>query len=176
VPEDAMKLRLTSSIARKAGLPRANGKLSQIRKFVDAYPEFKDDVILLAISTGNLRFDTYGDRDIPIACSCVFGFGSPQFLVPKSGGTATPDGYQQVPHLTNSNGVEISMESFKTNDYDVLSGLLYANHSPFSISAPELQLIENPNALSFIPSDMSNKFTSWRYNLSSCELTRTAPR
>jgi len=131
VPEDAMLLRLASSISYKA------------KKYKD-FIQTKNKPYIIAVNKGALR---HPDPEIPLILKCLFGFTCQCFK--KINGELVYSGWQARDFITKNNGEQISMKFFEDKNNDFVSGIIY---SPIDIlNAPDeigndCVLIHNPNA------------------------------
>lgn len=131
VPEDAMLLRLASSISYKA------------KKYKD-FIQSENKPYIIAVNKGALR---HPDPEIPLILKCLFGFTCQCFK--KINGELVYSGWQTRDFITKNNGEQISMKFFEDKNNDFVSGIIY---SPIDIlNAPDeigndCVLIHNPNA------------------------------
>lgn len=131
IPENAMLLRLASSINYKA------------KKYKD-FIQTKNKPYIIAVNKGALR---HPDPEIPLILKCLFGFTCQCFK--KINGELVYSGWQTRDFITKNNGEQISMKFFEDKNNDFVSGIIY---SPIDIlNAPDeigndCVLIHNPNA------------------------------
>lgn len=131
VPEDAMLLRLASSISYKA---------EKYKSFIQA----KNKPYIIAVNKGALK---HPDPEMPLILKCLFGFTFQCFK--KINGELVYSGWQTRDFIVKNNGEQISMKFFEDKNNDFVSGIIY---SPVDIlNAPDeigkdCVLIHNPNA------------------------------
>ena len=131
VPEDAMLLRLASSI---------NYKAEKYKSFIQE----KNKPYIIAVNKGALR---HPDPEIPLVLKCLFGFGNQFFK--KVNGKLVYAGWNTRDFITKNNGEQISMKFFENKNNDFVSGIIYSPgdilNAPDEIGS-DCVLVHNPNA------------------------------
>lgn len=131
VPEDAMLLRLASSISYKA---------EKYKSFI----QNKNKPYIIAVNKGALR---HPDPEIPLILKCLFGFGNQFFN--RVNGELVYAGWNTRDFITKNNGEQISMKFFEDKNNDFVSGIIYSPenilNSPDNIGG-DCVLVHNPNA------------------------------
>lgn len=131
VPEDAMLLRLVSSISYKA---------EKYKSFIQE----KNKPYIIAVNKGALK---HPDPEIPLILKCLFGLGNQFFK--KVNGELVYGGWNTRDFITKNNGEQISMKFFENKNNDFVSGIIYSPgdilNSPDDIGA-DCVLVHNPNA------------------------------
>lgn len=131
VPEDAMLLRLASSISYKA---------EKYKSFIQS----KNKPYIIAVNKGALR---HPDPEIPLVLKCLFGFGYQCFK--RIDGELVYAGWNMRDVVSKSNGESISMKFFEDKNNDFVSAIIYSSEN--ILNAPDeigsdCVFIHNPNA------------------------------
>lgn len=131
VPEDAMLLRLVSSISYKA---------KKYKSFIQS----KNKPYIIAVNKGALR---HPDPEIPLVLKCLFGFGHQFFK--RIDGQLVYAGWDSREAINKNNGESISMKFFEDKNNNFVSGVIYSSenilNTPDDIGA-DCVLVHNPNA------------------------------
>lgn len=146
VPEDAMLLRLVSSISYKA---------EKYKSFIQE----KNKPYIIAVNKGVLR---HPDPGIPLIFKCLFGLGYQ--VIKKVSGELVDGGWNTRDFIIKSNGEQISMKFFEDKNNDFVSGIIYSPrdilNSPDEIGA-DCILVHNPNAKNPIGLDKFSILQQW---------------
>lgn len=153
LPDRALKLRYTSIIREKYA--------ACYSKHLEEGLISKEDLFILAISGHLLGFGDFGDK-YPLIVKSVYGIGNQFFIFDKHTDSVHEGGYERSSHTTNHNQQEVQFESFWSNEYSGLTGIIFSsyvlNKPSASYPIEDYVYIENYGSKGKIP---SSAFENW---------------
>ena len=140
VPEDQIKLRLTSAI---------NNKQQKFKEYQNQGIIGENDITLIALNGKNVRLSVT-DQTVPRIVRCLFGIGDLTFSFDRSSNSFTDSYYQENSFTQNPNREEIRFDNFLKDKYSHISGILYSIVDIFNmpnVVGNDLTAVYNPKAL-----------------------------
>lgn len=147
VPDELIKLRLTSSLHTKEKI---------FADYLEQGIIDKKDLTIIALNGKNVPLSVT-DNTIPRIVRCLFGIGDLTYSFDKSSGNFTNSFYQEDSFTQNPNEEEVRFDSFLTDQYSHISGIIYSRVDIFNmpdIVGNDLMIVHNPKANNQLKSDI----------------------
>jgi type I restriction enzyme S subunit len=140
VPEEQIKLRLTSAIQTKQ---------LKFKKYREQGIIDKNAITLISLNAKNVPLSVT-DQTVPRIVRCLFGIGNLTYSFDKNIGSFTDSYYQQDSNTQNPNQEEIRFDNFLTDQYSHISAVIYSIVDIYNmpkIIGNDLTIVYNPNAI-----------------------------
>ncbi len=149
---DRIKMRITQSVREK---------VCQFSRWAEKQVIDANMPYVIALNTADLCYPE--DPQMPNVISALFGTGD-RIVNPGQGGIRNPQGWTFTPEIIRSSGATISACSFLSDQYRMVSGVLFCSDTVIDYiryKDRDCILVNNPFAYHPIPESFSSHFKNW---------------